>query len=324
MALTTLAHTKLLLGITTSANDAQIQALIDSASARIENWCNRQFGAQDCIEWQDGGASIVARRAPLNNVNAVKIVDGSYFQVKYTGMDTLARVDVTAGKNSTAGTIRLTSSTAGATTIPLTGLISTVVNAINAVNGWEASFAGQELYGKAAWIPPLAGLDATTAGNAGGPASIPVAMGDLILTRYDVESGACQLTDSCVPLGGATFWTGTNQFYGIGNQMGVGIYANLPINYPRVFRGICLDYNGGMDPIPDDVQQTCVDMVQYMLQNAANSSMLLGGEALGGYSYTNAGGSNGRIAGGAAGTLAGLDALMKERLSGWTRMALPC
>lgn len=319
MALTTLAYLKTALGITTSANDAQITQFINSASARIENWSNRKFGAQNCIEWHDGGAGLAALRTPLNYVNAIKVVDGSYFQVQYNGADKLARVDVTAGTNSTAGKLRLTSSTAGATIIPLTGTLEELVVAINLVSGWSASFVGQPLYGKAAWVPPLAGLDATVNNNAQGPAVVPVAMGDMVISRYEVESGVCQLTNDGAPYAGTNFWIGGTQFSGLGLTFVSNWYTNPNdlINYPRVFQGICLDYNGGLDPIPDDVQQTCVDLVQMMLQSATNQSMLLGGEALGGYSYSNAKGGD------LGAALKSYDDLIKQRLAGYYRYPLP-
>jgi hypothetical protein len=129
------------------------------------------------------------------------------------------------------------------------------------------------------------------------------------IARYDWNSGVIQLN--------------TSNFIPFGFGFGAGIYGTYDSTpmwdgtnpFPRQFRGIMLDYNGGMDPIPDDVQQTCVDLVQMMMQSAANTGMVLQSESLGGYSYTNAGGGQGP-----AGYLAAYDNLIKSRLAGYYRI----
>lgn len=328
--LTTLAAVKAALGITGSAQDTQITNLIASASARIELWLNRSFDSGDFTEFQDGGYSITARHAPVKRVYKVGYWDGSIINVSYAGVNPQARVEVLNGimrLQSIAQPYAVTG-----TDIPLTGTLVDLVASISAVTGWTASFGGVALEGKASWIPPLAGLDATLTGA---PAGIPVCMGDIGIMRVDADSGVIKVVQSS-----PYFWgiglngNGADGFFGVGIYGGGGTIgqnawqANItPTNagaVPVGFRGVVLDYTGGPDTIPADVAQACIDMVQYLLQNAANAAMLLGGESIGGYSYTNAGGSGGRINGGSAGTLSGLDQLMRERLAGWARMALPC
>jgi hypothetical protein len=320
MALTTLAHVKLMLGITGTSQDALLTALINSASARIENWCNRKFEAKNCVEWYDGGRAVTVKRNPINSVLRVGVMDGTYFQVQYNGNDPWARVDVTQGLNGDEGSLRLSRS--GAVPIIITFVNNTVydvVNAINAITDWSATFNGQIINGKAAWIPPCAGLDATLSpadiGNGGGPACVPVCMGELTVARWEADSGVIELTGDGQSFNFANQYSiGGMVYSGMGGGIGStwGAIQDPALSFPRVYQGIVVDYNGGMGTIPDDVQQACVDMVQYMLQQSSNSAMLLQSESLGGYSWTGPGG-------GIATALSNLDALMKDRLAGYVR-----
>lgn len=304
MALTTLANVKLILGITGTSQDTRLTALINSASARIEAWCNRQFEAKDCVEWHDGGFAVTAKRTPLNTVRRIGICDGSAFTVRYSGSDAVARVDVATGTKGDAGKLRLYSSTAGVTVIPLTGTIAAIITAIDAVSGWSAS---GDLDGMAVWIPALTGVDAKDT-----DASIPVAMGELALSRFEPDSGVIEYASS------GQFWDGAFSSLG-GSLASVDrvVERDHKADYPTTYQGIVLEYNGGMGTIPADVEQTCVDMVQYMLQQANNTSMMLASESIGGYSYSNA-----TTQSGIGGVLNGLDDLMKERLDDYYRFPL--
>lgn len=298
MALTTLANVKLLLGITGTAQDAQLQAFINSASARVEKWCNRSFGKQDCIEWKDGGIAITAKRTPIKKINRIAYSDGTSFSVAYAGADTWAQVSVSSGVGDTAGVMTLVSSIAPPVELDLDGSVDDLIAAINATPDWEATLNGGTIAGKSAWIAPMAGQDAI------GGAEIPVCMGELRVARYDWNSGAIELAPHRMvyslagEIEGDPMWDGQTKF-------------------PRQFRGILLDYTGGLDPIPDDVQQTCVDLVQMMMQSAANTGMLLQSESIGGYAWAAAGGGNG-----AASALAAYDNLIKSRLAGYYRIPI--
>jgi hypothetical protein len=338
--LTTLAAVKAAIG-TTTATDAQITNLIASASARIELWLNRKFDVGDWIEWHDGGYFVNARHAPVNSIYRCGYCDGTYFNVQYTGTDPVARVDVTAGLNGTVGTLRLQSIAqpyaVTTNTIALTGTLQDLITSISAVSGWSASFNGEPLLGKASWVPALAGVDATVSqDNSQGPAAVPVAYGEIQIQRVEVESGSIHVVNDGISyistsfggVGSGNGFGAGGGFAGFGSNGGDGNHwGNTTGNVPKTFQGVVLDYNGGPLTIPADVSQACIDMVQYLILNGQNSSQLLGGESVGGYSYTTASGASGGKGGpvgGPAGVLAGLDALMKDRLAGWARMALPC
>lgn len=335
MALTTLAHVKLMLGITSTTQDTRLTAFINAASARIENWTNRTFEAKDCIEWHDGGRAVVCQRTPVNHILRVGIMDGTYFQVQYTGPDAWARVDVISGLNGDIGKMRLTSSFAGTTVLPLEDSISDLLDEINLVSGWSSTFNGQPINGKAAWIPALSGLDATLSptdiGNGGGPANIPVCMGEIMVSRVEPDSGVIELVNDGQMY---QFGAGTTD-YAIGNTSYGGLafgtantwprLGNTVLSFPKAYQGIVVDYAGGMAVIPDDVQQTCVDMVQYMIMQGDQANFLLAGESIGGYSYTLGTSGTGNRNGpqnGIAGVISGLDNLMRERLQGYNRIPL--
>lgn len=297
MALTSLANVKLLL-TTTGFSDAQLTAFLNAASARIEKWCNRSFGKQDCIEWKDGGLAITAKRTPVKKINRIAYSDGTSIDVSYTGADAWASVSVSAGVNDTVGVMTLVSSSGSPTEIALTGTVDALITAINAVADWEATTNGETIEARSAWLAPMAGQDAMN-----GAVSVPVCMGQLSVARYDWNSGAIELAAH------------RTAFFAWGEGIVDSPGADGQENFPRQFRGILLDYTGGMDPIPDDVQQTCVDLVQMMMQSSANSGMMLQSESIGGYSYTNAGGGAG-----VAGILSAYDDLIKSRLSGYYRI----
>lgn len=304
MALTTLANVKLILGITGTDQDARLTALINSASARIEAWCNRQFEAKDCVEWHDGGFALTAKRTPLNTVRRIGITDGSAFTVRYSGSDAVARVDVATGVKGDAGKLRLYSSTAGVTVIPLAGTIAAIITAIGAVSGWSAS---GDLDGMAVWIPALTGVDAKDT-----DASVPVAMGELALSRFEPDSGVIEYASS------GQFWDGA--FSSLGGSLAsvdMVVERDHKADYPTTYQGIVLEYNGGMGTIPADVEQTCVDLVQMMYQQANNTAMLLQNESLGGYSVGFATGQNG-----IGSVLKSMDDLIRDRLASYYRFPL--
>jgi uncharacterized phiE125 gp8 family phage protein len=78
MSLDTLANVKLRLGITTSADDTLLSALMDSADQWVAAYCERDFGGGTFTEYHPaGGTLVVLRNYPVQSVTSVK-VDPAY------------------------------------------------------------------------------------------------------------------------------------------------------------------------------------------------------------------------------------------------------
>jgi len=78
VSLDTLANVKLRLGITTSADDSLLSALMDSADEWLAENCGRDFGGGTFTEYHPAGGSFVfLRNYPVQAVTTVK-VDAAY------------------------------------------------------------------------------------------------------------------------------------------------------------------------------------------------------------------------------------------------------
>src|SRR4051812_29583245 len=73
MSLDTLANVKLRLGITTSADDSLLSALMDAADAYVAGHCGRDFAGGTFTEYHPGGESFLfLRNYPVQSVTSVK------------------------------------------------------------------------------------------------------------------------------------------------------------------------------------------------------------------------------------------------------------
>jgi hypothetical protein len=78
MSLDTLANVKSRLGISSSADDGLLSALMDSADEYVAGYCDRDFGGGTFTEYHAGDAPLVfLRNYPVQSVTSVK-VDPSY------------------------------------------------------------------------------------------------------------------------------------------------------------------------------------------------------------------------------------------------------
>src|SRR5947209_15543417 len=78
MSLDTLANVKLRLGVTTSADDTLLSALMDAADQYVADYCGRDFSGGTFTEYHPGGAAFVfLRNYPVQAVTSVK-VDPAY------------------------------------------------------------------------------------------------------------------------------------------------------------------------------------------------------------------------------------------------------
>src|SRR5438552_19155157 len=80
MSLDTLANVKTRLGITTSADDALLGLLQNSADQWISNYCGRDFGGGTYTEYHPGGSEFIhLRNFPVQSVSSVKVDPGQVF-----------------------------------------------------------------------------------------------------------------------------------------------------------------------------------------------------------------------------------------------------
>jgi hypothetical protein len=78
MSLDTLANVKLRLGVTTSADDSLLSALMDSADQYVIDYCGRDFGGGTYTEYHPGNTpTVFLRNFPVQAVTSLK-VDPSY------------------------------------------------------------------------------------------------------------------------------------------------------------------------------------------------------------------------------------------------------
>src|SRR4051812_7611240 len=78
MSLDTLANVKLRLGITTSADDSLLSALMDTADEWVAQHCGRDFAGGAFTEYHPAGTAFVfLRNYPVQSVTSVK-VDAAY------------------------------------------------------------------------------------------------------------------------------------------------------------------------------------------------------------------------------------------------------
>ena len=80
MSLDTLSNVKARLGLTTSADDALLNLLRESADAYIGQYCGRNFEAGTFTELHDGGSSAVRlRNYPVASVTSLRVDPASDF-----------------------------------------------------------------------------------------------------------------------------------------------------------------------------------------------------------------------------------------------------
>jgi len=85
MALTSLATIKSRLGITDNTQDVLLQALIDSATKAIENYCDRTFEKADYFEQGYSDGHIYLKNTPIHTIYACMMGDQNAIQIDYNG-----------------------------------------------------------------------------------------------------------------------------------------------------------------------------------------------------------------------------------------------
>lgn len=260
------------IGVAVTKHDSLLCALITAATARIERIAGRIFGSADYREWHDGpGSSIgvssssimIARNHPLIRVNRVMTGEAAALDLQYTGSDILANVAVYADAVQATTGIRLHTISASGTatnterTFSDSPTLSTMATQLNTTTDWTVTAQGDD------WptldLHPLTGLDAKT--------------GIVGLTRPDT---ICRYRQD--------YTAGTVELLGLVDQT-IHMATN-PTDRPlRRHRYIMLDYRGGYDAIPADIEQMANEFINVMFAGRRNTGHVKS-ENIGEYSYT--------------------------------------
>lgn len=267
--LTTVASVKLYLGLTDASYDPILTLLVSQVSRRIEIDCQRVFGAANYVEFYNTGQGqrrIQVRNKPIIQVNSVRWGVGTAIFVNYSGSAIYAGAQLTPARNiilttiSTAGTststINLADTTGAYTTC------SQVVSAINAVSGFSATLNGN-VDVPTQWLFDTAGMAIKTAA-----ASYVMSFSwpNVDMFTYFVDPTYSVI--SFAPLTAAD-WL---------------FEGGPPLGFPSMTQGLCVDYRGGYETIPDDLQ-LLANMVVADVFNSSFRDQGLQQEQLGDYSY---------------------------------------
>jgi len=271
--LTTLASVKSYMHITGTSSDTLLTSLISQVSRRIETDCGRTFGAANYVEFHNTGTRqqrIQIRNKPVIQVNRVGWGYATALQVSYTGSNVFSSVQVTPDRRCVVTEIT-NSGTTNTTTFNLTTssmtLASQLVTGIAAISGFSANLMGN-VDVPTKWLFDTAGVPLKSA-NASYTQSIGWPNVDVMTYIVDPTFSTIAFT----PMSSMDY-----MFRPDGGQA-------TPLSFPGTYQGVCIDYRGGYETIPDDIallsNQVIADTYNLSLKDNNLTS-----EALGDYTYT--------------------------------------
>lgn len=252
--LVTLARAQLGIPSATSSDDAWLEALIDAASAAIENWCGRHFVAAEYTESFDGRQDgvIVVRETPIQYI--VRLAANPVVVAKTTssldGFGTT--VGPAAVRVSTTGVSYRIEGLLGFTTVTYsysTGtsyLLSGLKTQIEADVNYDWLFNIESGY--ESWASRYMMVQGPLPIISGSSAELRAFTEDVAPDDIDTDAGM--------------------------------VFLDVP---PERRVGQII-YRAGYDTVPEDVQEACVQLVKMMFESGQVSS-ILHRERLGDYSY---------------------------------------
>lgn len=270
-ALTTLAGAKAQLRITDTSQDDFITTLINQASARIETICGRKFAARDYRMRYNGlrQYKLVLRNGPIQSVTSVLFGINTALNILFTNPTAVAaQVGCSNDPESpVAGAVRLfsqdsggniTNTALGLTNYPTTSLMAA---AISAIPGWSAN-AGVTAV-PSAYLDPLAGQTALNT-------QMMLTYPDQNMVTYTVD-----YTRGTVAFDQRVWeaWACDRAMY-------------YEWDFPRGHMALLVQYRGGFEVIPDDVNYVCNWLVQVMYYEGLNDPFSQR-ETIGPYSNTS-------------------------------------
>lgn len=256
--------------------DVLLSNLITMASRRIETDCSRVFTAANYVEFQNCGRGqqrAQVRNKPLIKLNSVRWGYQTAVQVSYSGTDISATMTV-------AGT------PSGPDRVVLNNMNTSGVSSVNTFNLTTSSY--QTASQVAAGIGAVSGYAATLLGGINVPAKwfIPqtwtIKTGNANYTQgigYPWIDGFGYVIDETYGTFGFAPFSSMDYFFPQDGRT----YA--PYGFPGMFQGLCIDYRGGYETIPSDINLVTMQVVKNVYDETAHDGSV-NSESLGDYAYT--------------------------------------
>lgn len=255
-----------------SSNPAYLASLITAASRDIEGHCHRTFGADDYTQYYSGSGYpydlLRLEQYPVISISRVATTPAVVLTVRNTDSATNQRATV-ATTDTGLNLVRVASavSTPSGLTYASYPTLTALAAAINALgNGWSATVDPAYALYPSADLRPMQGATTATGNGVG-------------LELYTEE----------VPTWGGSFAVYDANF---GWQGGTGPGWRLDAEagelvglFPAGRQNVRVDYRGGYEDVPADVQEACVQHV-LDLYHATTVNNNLQSSTLGPYSYT--------------------------------------
>ncbi len=282
--LTTLESLKLYLGINGTSSDSQLSSIITGVSKRIENDCGRTFLATNWIEYQNTGQGqkrAQVRNKPVITMSSVRWGYQTAIQVVVNNPSNQvwAAIQVMQDPKTSAKKCILTNmDNAGVTTTTVFSftsssyqLCSQLCTGINAVTGFSATLLGG-IDVPTRWLYPWT-TNLKSYNN-----YFVQALGYPYIDLFGYVVDPIYGTIGFQPLSSMDYFFGDpGGYYGGGS----------PIGFPSMYQGLCIDYRGGFEAIPEDITLTANQVCQEIFYDSTRNPALLS-ESLADYSYTAA------------------------------------
>jgi hypothetical protein len=257
-ALTDLATLKAWLSITDSSSDTLLESAIDRASALIEAVCDRRLKSRTFYEWvmPRGERSFLVDNPPILSVDLVAYGRHPSFTIASTtgSTDVLA----TVGFDGTSLRMRKVEADGTSSLYTLSavnhGSTSSLVVAINALTGWTATLSTNALTRS---LYRTGGRSATNA-----TVVMDYAYDGASIYEIDYDLGRIHLT--------------VDRFPGSGEDLN---------RFPSGFNPVFVQYTGGFQTVPDDLEQVALDVAADLYRERLNDKSVAS-EALGDYNYS--------------------------------------
>ena len=260
-ALTSLSTLKSWLGITTSTDDAVLEAAIDRATSRIESYLERNIRERSYAEWRSGAGvdTIRLHQWPVTTVTSVFSGNIAVMVIGAKGNNLRASIAVNQ-ETPTPAVVATYTDIAGATTatsIPFATYptVSDVAAQIGATGAFNATVTKNL---RAVQMRPRAGADCVLASMTLYGADTPSEF------TYDYERGRLTIDRSWF-----AYWP---------LQKGI---------MPNVAKSILIEYTAGYATVPDDIEQACIEVASMLYRDRRRDGNLQS-EGLGDYNYSRA------------------------------------
>ncbi len=277
--LTTLDSLGTFLNVSTASFTAQLTQIISGVSRRIENDCQRIFGATNWIEYQNTGRGQM--RAQIRNKPIISLTSVRW------GYQTAIQVQVNSNNSAIWSAIqinqdRLTSDkNCIVTQMSAAGVTST--------NTFNLTTSGYQTCSQlVAGINGIAGFTATLLGGIDVPTRwlYPWTTNLKSYNNYFVQALGFPYIDLFGYVEDITY--GTVGFQPL-SSMDYYFGPGFPISFPGMYQGLCLDYRGGYETIPDDITLLTNQVCQEVFYESQRNPALMS-ETLADYSYSAADG----------------------------------